>query len=476
MRLFILTASAAILISCGQVSLTPFPLEPCHLDGLAEEVRCGVHDVFEDRASRAGRRLQIQVAVLPALRRLVDPDPLFILAGGPGQGARGLGEAAARFFKKIRRTRDIVLVDLRGTGASAPIGCPVADDLSLSADAITAQIRECRDALDANPRLYTHEESLADLDEIRARLGYARINVWGGSWGTRAALLYAQRFPAATRTVVLDGAVPLDLGFPRSASTDANAALERLIADCAADQSCASAFPKPREVLRNLTARFAKGPVAATIRHPRSGASLTFTIEPGMITEIIRGALYVPRDATAVFQMAAHAANGDLAPLLAQYYRTAAWSADDMALGATYSVLCSEDLPATAGQDFSADAKGSFFGTVYADGWRGRCGEWPQGARLNLDNASVSAVPALILSGLHDPVTPPRTGDMMARYFSSSWHVVVPGAAHNASFSGCVPDLIAQFITTGGGAGLDQSCVELVKWPRFAVSDAGSRP
>ena len=117
-----------------------------------------------------------------------------------------------------------------------------------------------------------------------------------------------------------------------------------------------------------------------------------------------------------------------------------------MALGATYSVLCSEDLPRTADVDFAAAATGSFFGTVYPDGWRARCRDWPAGRPLDTRGATTSRAPALILSGEHDPVTPPRTGTAMARHFESSWHVVVPGAAHNTSFSGCVPDLIARFI------------------------------
>ena len=147
-----------------------------------------------------------------------------------------------------------------------------------------------------------------------------------------------------------------------------------------------------------------------------------------------------------------------------------------MALGATLSILCSEDLPAAAAIDFAADAKGSFFHTGYADGWKARCAGWPRGNAIHAGGATISSAPALILSGVHDPVTPPRTGLAMGHHFSSSWHVVVPGAAHNASFSGCVPDLIARFIERGTGDGLDTSCASQVAWPSFVVSDAGTRP
>ena len=375
MRLLILIV-CAILISCERVSLTPLPLQPCHVKGLAEEIRCGMLDVFEDRDAKAGRQLSIHIAVLPALRRAVDADPLVIFAGGPGQGARGMAGAVARFFKRVRRSRDIVLVDLRGTGGSAPLRCPDgADELAdLTPQAITAQVRACHAAIEANVRYYTHEQSLQDVDEIRHSLGYDRINLWGGSWGTRAALLYALRFPAATRSVVLDGAVPLDLDFPRTASADAGAALDRLIADCQADAGCGRAFPDPRALLAAFDKAFDRGPVTARIRHPRSALDTTVVLSRGLAAEMIRGALYVPRDATAVLRLVEHAANGNFAPLAAQYLRTASWSTDDMALGATHSILCSEDLPRVTTVDFASDAHGSFFRTGYADAWRARCG------------------------------------------------------------------------------------------------------
>jgi len=477
MRAVILLACMA-LASCAERPRPSLALHPCHLEGLAEEVQCGSHDVFEDRAAHAGRRLSVQVAVLPALRRVVEPDPLFIFAGGPGQGARGLAEAAARFFKRVRRSRHIVLVDLRGTGGSTPLQCPQPDDefSQLTIAAMTTVIRDCLASHDADVRQYTHAHSLADLDEIREQLGYARINLWGGSWGTRAALLYALRFPAATRTVILDGAVPLDLEFPRTASADAHAALERLLAGCRADTDCARAFPEPRALLAAFDQRFAHGPVSLKILHPRTGAPVTVSLDRSLAADVLRGALYVPRDAAQLLRVVERGAQGDFAPLAAQLLRTAAWSTDDMALGATLSILCSEDLPRTEAIDFASHAAGSFFRTGYADLWRTRCRDWPRGPAIELAVAAVSHAPALILSGLHDPVTPPRTGEAMARHFPSSWQVVVPGAAHNASFSGCVPDVIAGFIEHGTGDGLDTSCATRVTWPSFVVGDAGTRP
>ncbi|HSC28641.1 MAG TPA: alpha/beta fold hydrolase, partial [Vicinamibacterales bacterium] len=189
----------------------PLPLVPCHLESLAEQVLCGVHDVYEDRDAASGRRIPIHVAVLPPLRRSAAPDPLVIMAGGPGQGARSYAGLAARYFRQVRRSRAIVLVDLRGTGASNPLECPGAQDeivaLGRGADLFLGSPRDCASGLDADVRHYTHAAALADLEDVRLRLGFDRVNLWGGSWGTRAALLYALTYPHAVRSLVLDGAV-----------------------------------------------------------------------------------------------------------------------------------------------------------------------------------------------------------------------------------------------------------------------------
>ncbi len=484
----LLLAATTFTVCVESISVTPYSraaepfaaplsLRPCHIDGLAEEILCGAHNVFEDRHSGSGRRLAIQVAVLPALKRNPQPDPLFLMAGGPGQGARGMAPIAARYFRQVRRDRHIVLVDLRGTGASHPLRCSKDEEIAAINDVDAAGMaRRCAQQLDADPRFYTHRESLADLDEIRARLGYTRVNLWGGSWGTRAALLYAVRYPAHTRSVILDGAVALTMGFPRTASADAQAALGRAIADCSADRDCHAAFPAPEADLDRFVARFTAGDVSITFRHPRTSVPTAVTLSRGVAMDIIRGALYVPKDAATVMHLVRQAADGDFAPLMAQFVRTASVSTDDMALATTMAVLCSEDLPTVAHADFARDAAGSTFGTTYADAWRSRCDAWPLGQRVDEAPDAVSQAPALILSGGHDPVTPPRAGESMARHFPRHRHVVVANAAHNASFAGCVPRLIAEFLAVGHGDALDDQCTAAITWPPFVVSASGTQP
>lgn len=453
-------------------------LEPCHLDGLSEQVLCGIHEALEDRAAAAGRTIPIHVAVLPALRRSAAADPLFVLAGGPGQGARGYAGLVARYFKEVRRTRAIVLADLRGTGDSHPLECPLPDDaiaaLARGPHLFLGDARACLAALDADVRHYTHASALADLDEVRRRLGYAQINLWGGSWGTRAALLYALTYPDAVRTVVLDGAVPLDASFPAAVAPAAQRALDLLHDRCAADPACAAAFPHPARDLETLLARLERDAVKAALRHPRTGAAVRVPFTRDTVAEIVRVALYTPQDAARLPLAIRRALDGDFAPLAAQFAHSAGWSSTGMALGSTMAILCSEDVPVAELDGFGDH--GSFVRSAYADAWRARCEGWPAGPPIAFGRDAVSTAPALILSGLHDPVAPPSSGNAMARHFPNHEHLVVPGAAHNASFTGCAPDLIAEFITRGGAGTLDAACLADTPLPPLVLDHAGGRP
>jgi pimeloyl-ACP methyl ester carboxylesterase len=477
MRLLILviTILGTLAARPAVLSVPPLELKPCHIDRLPEEILCGVHTVFEDRQAGTGAQIPIHVAVLPPLRRAIEPDPLFILSGGPGQGARLLAVAAARYFKQVRRTRAIVLVDLRGTGSSGALKCLDATDelsrLDQGADVYLGSGAACLAELGGDPRHYTHTDALADLDEIRRQLGYTRVNLWGGSWGTRAALLYALTYPDAVRSVVLDGAVALNLDFPNPVATNAQRAMDLLVERCAADAACARAFPDPHAELRRVLDSLTPAR-RVTIRHPRTGADATLVVSRDTVAELARVALYTTTDAARLFQTIRHAAHGDFGPLAAQYVQSARTSTDDMALGATMAILCSEDLQVPHQTIVRDETTATFVGDSYADAWRRRCRGWPVGPPIAFDRAAASAAHALILSGLNDPVTPPSAGEAMARHFTNATHIVVPGAAHNASFTGCVPKLIASFLESRLEPD-DVACVKDVPLPPIVANDAG---
>ncbi|HEX7181546.1 MAG TPA: alpha/beta fold hydrolase [Thermoanaerobaculia bacterium] len=453
-------------------------LEPCHLKEFREEVLCGKLRVWEDRAARSGRTIDVHVAVLPALRRESARDPLFLLAGGPGQGARGYAPLVPIAFQEVRRGRDIVLVDLRGTGASNPLGCDVGDPLEAasSPDGVF-DLAPCRKALKADPRFYTTGPAVDDLDDVRAALGYERINLWGGSYGTRAALVYAQRHPEHVRTVVLDGAAPFEISLPLYNARGAQRALDRLLADCEADPLCRKAYPDLRGETEALLADLDREPERTTLRHPRTGRPFDLTVTRGAFASGLRGMLYTPGHASLIPSVVHAARRHDFDPFAAAALETAAWSTETMSLGLTLSVLCAEDVPRITDAQAEREVRGTFLEDFEIEAWRQMCAQWPHGpVPADVANVQPLQVPALILSGDLDPVTPPRWGEVMKAHFRNARHVVVPGAAHNTSRTGCVPDLIAGFIDKGRADGLDASCVKKTRRPPFVIDSSGTAP
>ena len=252
----------------------------------------------------------------------------------------------------------------------------------------------------------------------------------------------------------------------------AQRALDLLVQRCTSEPSCARTFPNPHAELRTVLNSLMPAR-RITLRHPRTGADTTLTLSRDTVAELVRVALYTTTDAARLFQTIRHAAQGDFGPLAAQYAQSARWSTDEMALGVTMAILCSEDLPAARPAPVQDRMKDTFVGDSYAGAWQRRCQGWPAGPPISVDRRAESQAHALILSGLVDPVTPPSAGDAMARHFPNAAHIVVPGAAHNASFSGCVPNLIASFLDKGRLDPDDAVCVKDVRLPPIVVNDAG---
>jgi len=454
-------------------------LQPCHLDGFSEEVLCGRHEVYENRRAASGRRIFLRFAVLPALSARAEPDPLFLLAGGPGQAATGLAVLAGGPFKRIRAHRDIVLVDQRGTGKSHPLDCVGGDD-DLSRLTRTAMLEDpagCLRGLDADVRFYTDFEAMEDLDEIRAALGYDRVNLWGGSYGTRAAQVYLRLHPDRVRSVILDGAAPFSVKFPLYTARNAQQSLDLLFDSCEADRDCRAAFPNFRAETHDLLASLERSPARALVRHPRTGQRREMEITRGGFASLLRGFLYVPAHRSLVPAMIHEAARGDFDPLLALGLSLAGWSFETMSLGMTFSILCSEDVPRIAREEIDTATRATFIGRAEIDSWTDLCAIWPRAdLPADYDRPIRAQVPTLILSGALDPATPPSWGEEAARELPKARHVVVPKAAHNVSFSGCMPDLIADFVEAGFAEGLDTVCVDAISTPPFVTGFSGPKP
>ncbi len=471
-----LFAGLAAPLTAGERTLE---LTPCARNVGVAGAQCGTMEVLEDRSATEGHRIKLKVVLLPSLGREPKPDPLFLLAGGPGMPASELADFAELHLRRIRQSREIVLVDQRGTGELSPLQC---DDINSGSTYYNFEeefpykiLRDCLAGFDADPRHYTTPVAMDDLDDVRAALGYEQINLWGGSYGTRAALIYLRRHPNRTRAVILDGVAPTAIRLPLHLGEDANRALELMLADCEADADCSSSFPKVRQNFRELLDRLRDEPQHVSGPHPRTGRMLDFDMSRKSAVFLFRAALYSDQMTRLLPLMIKRAHAGDYGPILA-LADSIGEAAKKMNLPMLFSVLCAEDIGTISKEDREKLAMEPLLGTAVLDMWEKVCSFWPLGELPDhYHDPVVSNRPVLVLSGEFDPVTPPRWGEAAAQHLSNSLHVVVPGAAHGTSSYGCLPRLMASFLNDAGIDDLDTNCVEDLKRPMFFESFAGPR-
>jgi pimeloyl-ACP methyl ester carboxylesterase len=481
LRRLLATALVAAAAACspGPHDAAPaIALSDCRLTGLDLAARCGVLEVWEDRVAKTGRRIALHIAIVPARLRAHEPDPILVLAGGPGQGAISLAAQVMPLFTRLNDARDVVFVDQRGTGKSNPLNCD--DDAqplqSLFEDALPERlVTRCLAELDADPRQYVTPVAMQDLEEVRAALRYPRLNLWGGSYGTRAALEYVRRHPDRVRTMTLDGVAPPDMKLPLSFATDGDAALKRLIEACDAEPLCKKVYPDLNVMIQSLRGQLARRPSRTTIVDPRTGERADIQVNENVLLSGLFRPLYVAELASLLPLGIASASNGDFNPLLAQNLELADDIAENLSVGMHLSVICAEDVPRITPADLAAAGQ-SFFGRALVDDFLRACATWPRGKVPEDYYTPVSStVPALLLSGGIDPATPPRHGEAVVRTLPNGRHFVAPHLGHGVSLHGCAPRLVESFIRTGSAAELDGKCLQRIPRPLFMMPLGVSR-
>jgi pimeloyl-ACP methyl ester carboxylesterase len=455
-------------------------LQPCTADEAPTDAYCGTYRVFENRETKQGRQIDLHIVVLPALSRDARPDPVFFLAGGPGQGAAQLARGLRELFRRVQSERDIVLVDQRGTGKSHPLKCETdmnsLGELNESDDEMLARLRACMQGFDADLRLYTTDIAMDDLDEVRAYLGYDQINLYGGSYGTRAALVYLRRHEPHVRSVVLDGVAPTDMRLPLFFARDGQRALDLLIEDCAADDQCRSRYPNLGARLNALVERLERAPVTTTLVHPRTGQEETITVKASLVVSTIFGALYSPLASSLVPAIIERAERDDFQGMLALAFINGGVN-ENMAIGMQLSVICSEDYGRITPEDLEREAGSTIFGRSFVETRFKACEFWPKRSLPSeYYEPAKSSVPTLILSGALDPVTPPSWGDAVAAHLPNSLHLVAPATGHNVIATECGMRIVREFFERGTVDGLDGRCLNLLKRPPFFLTPAGPDP
>ncbi len=419
--------------------------------------------------------IRIHVARLRAESALRQPDPVFVLVGGPGQGAIGSAADYARLLAPLRRHRDLVFVDQRGTGGSNPLPCDLYGDSlagQLGDFMPPAIVTRCRDALAAHATLSLYSTPLAmdDLDDVRAALGYDRINIESASYGTRAALVYLRAHGSHVRSVVLRSVSPTFVDQPLHFAEDAQAALDSAFAACAHDRDCHASFPNFRQEFATILRRLDERPARITGDSAPGAPRRAAILARGPFAEKVRLMLYAP-EVTMYLPFVIHrAAMGDFEPFVNIATGMTQAIANQVSVGMYLTVTCAEDVAQITPAGLGAVPPGTFLGDYRVRQQMAACGIWPRAVLpAGYTDPVRSNVPVLIISSAIDPVTPPRWGEAVRATLTQSRHIVLPIAAH-APDDSCVQRMVVRFIESASAGDVDASCTRALKRPPFAHS------
>jgi pimeloyl-ACP methyl ester carboxylesterase len=451
------------------------PTRTCHLPGSEEPLRCVSLPVALDYARPNGAKLKLHVTVAPAFRESARPDPLFVLAGGPGQAGSDVLQLLNSTFRRTRATRDIVFIDQRGTGLSGKLDCdstPAQE--AMTEEQMEAEIVACIASLKANYAAYGTASAARDIEQVRQALGYGKVNVWGGSYGTRLAQAYARAYPAQVRSLLLDGVAAPDQVIP-AGGRDSQAALDALFRQCAAEPACARAFPNARAEFGALAAKVASGAVKVEISDPRTAAPLKLPMTSARFLGTVHSILYSPADSRRLPFLIHSAAQGRWEPFMARRNVAADFSADGAnALVLHLAVVCAEDLPRLTHELRAADTTDAGLNAPMVTRLPALCRAISVPAVAPAATTPITA-PTLMLSGALDPVTPPRRAEAAGKFMTHAQHLVVANAGHGISSLGCAPRLMREFLDRPD-APVQADCLKDIPVPGFQLGSAGPQP
>ncbi len=462
-------SSPAIGRHLGQLAFTPCTLS-AQMATQTVEAQCTRMLVPEDRAAPHGRRISLAIAWIPA-KNDAKPDPMFMIAGGPGQSALGSYPGISGAFAEVGKKRDILLVDQRGTGGSNKLACinaqgknGIVEDSTDSLAQARAYAQRCAAQLStrADLRFYSTTDAIQDLDDVRRAIGASQINLMGISYGTRVAQQYAKRYPGHTRTLTLDGVAPNSLVIGNEFARNLESSLDRQFARCASDRGCAQRLGDPRQRLNALMAQLKTHPPQVDYRDAVTGQAKSEAMTTDHIATLARMFAYAPQIAGLLPLELNEAAQGRYAPLMALSKLLDGMLGEELTAGMQLSVICTED----AGE-LQVDPKdaNSLLGTQMVASLQAQCAVWPHGARpADFRKPLTGKVPVLILSGEFDPVTPPRYGDEVLRSLPNARHLIVRGQGHNVLPVGCMPKVFASFVDGANARTLDVACLAKVPY------------
>jgi len=454
-------------------------LTPCHVEDVKEELRCGVYNVFENRRTRTGRKLPLKIVLIPARQPHPDQGPVFYMAGGPGETATELADLVIGWGDADEH--DVVLVDERGTGDGHRLDCQSlkSDDnlegyLNGLFDPVAA--RACRDDLQRKYDLsqYTTPNFADDIDEVRGAMGYDKININAGSFGTYAAQIYMRRHGEHVRTAYLTSLVTLSDRVPLYHARSAQAGLERLFKDCDEDSACHAAYPRLREDFATVLNQVRKAPVATWVKHPVTGARTEIHLTERAFADAVRVMMYRNPSARNVPLLVEQALAGDFSPFAEAAVQANRGVYSGGRTGLHYCITCNEFVRRIRPEEVEPATHGSFLGSWRVRDQMAACQDWPK-TELPADYFEPFRldVPAVLVSGATDSASTPNWGEEVKSFMPNAIHVVVPGGAHTPE-NECTRSIRHELFRTGTTKGLDTGCMAKVKPAPFKLPTAAA--
>jgi len=475
----------AFSLAAGATSAASLELTDCRISAgpgaPSIKARCGTMIRPLDPSGSVEGEIELRVAVVPALNLTPQPDPLVPIAGGPGQGSVQFYTAYSSAFEEIRRNRDILLVDQRGTGESSRMDCPVDDDLldgQYSTELTIEYTNACLDALPHDPRFFTTSVAVTDLEAVRVALGYVALNLYGVSYGTRVAQHFARRYPDSTRTIVIDGVVPPQISLGPEIATESQRAVDNILARCSADSACNERFPDIAETFTKVVALLTNAPATISVPDPSTGRPEEIDFGHAELSIAIRLLAYRPNSIALMPLLIFEAGQGNYVPLASQFQMTVIALTDALSLGMHNSVMCTEDIPFINKTTIDYEAvAASYMGPLQLDALDALCSVWPEGPiDPEFKVPLATDLPVLLLSGDADPITPPRYAEMAAVDLSNARHLIGKHQGHGQITVGCTPRLIATFIDTADPDAIDATCLERSFVMPFFLDFSGPTP
>ncbi len=424
---------------------------------------CGVLEVPEDWSNPSGRTIGVRVAVVPADTDTPESDAFFALAGGPSRAGTAFFGWLPGLFADVHATRDIVLVDQRGTGGSnALVLPPMPDTTGLTQTEIDASLQTWSDdwvaSIDADPRQYTSSVAADDLDAVREALGYELIDLYGPSYGATLAQYYIRQHPDHVRVAIMDGGTPLDVPVFERMAANSQAALELLFDRCADDAACATALPDVSAEWSELAAGLATG-IDTGLTEPNTGEPMVATLD--QVSQGLHQALLDPATAGRL-PFAIHLGHegqwAQVVPMFPEPTGEGDW------LAMSEIIMCSEAWARFDPAAVEHVGHGSYLLSAQlaaAAARAQRCEALPPGVVPADDAAPVATeLPILWLAGDGDPQDPPANLTSIPSQQPNARIVVMPSQQHTVGHSGCGPQVIAEFVDAGTAEGVDTACFE----------------